>query len=270
MAESGVLAQVGTWDVGHVSAAVVDADGIVETFGDVDRPYPLASVTKLLFALAVLVAHEERSVLLDDPAGPPGATVRHLLSHASGLPFDGGVPLAPPGISRIYSNRGYEILGEVLLERTEIPAAQYFAEAVTRPLGMAATALHGSPAYSATSSVADLARMARELIAPATILAPTTVAEARTVQFPGLRGVVPGYGLQATNDWGLGAEIRDTKDPHWTGTRNSPATFGHFGRAGTFIWVDPVAGRALVCLTDREFGDWARETWPRLSDTVLG
>ena len=104
----------------------------------------------------------------------------------------------------------------------------------------------------------------------ATILAPTTVAEARTVQFPGLRGVVPGYGLQATNDWGLGAEIRDTKDPHWTGTRNSPATFGHFGRAGTFIWVDPVAGRALVCLTDREFGDWARETWPRLSDTVLG
>ena len=71
------------------------------------------------------------------------------------------------------------------------------------------------------------------------------------------------------NDWGLGFELRDGKSPHWTGSRNSAQTFGHFGRAGTFLWVDPVAGVALGCLTTLEFGDWAKEAWPRLSDAVL-
>ena len=64
-------------------------------------------------------------------------------------------------------------------------------------------------------------------------------------------------------------EIRDGKTPHWTGTRNSPATFGHFGGSGTFLWVDPALDRSLVCLTDREYGPWALETWPPFSDVVL-
>ena len=84
-----------------------------------------------------------------------------------------------------------------------------------------------------------------------------------TVQFPGLDGVLPGFGKQTPNDWGLGFELRDAKSPHWTGARNSPRTFGHFGRSGTFLWVDPDAGVALACLTDRNFGDWAKEAWPR-------
>jgi CubicO group peptidase (beta-lactamase class C family) len=71
------------------------------------------------------------------------------------------------------------------------------------------------------------------------------------------------------NDWGLGFELRDGKSPHWTGTRNSPRTFGHFGGSGTFLWVDPDAGIALACLTDLDFGDWAKDAWPRLSDQVL-
>jgi CubicO group peptidase (beta-lactamase class C family) len=80
---------------------------------------------------------------------------------------------------------------------------------------------------------------------------------------------VPGFGRQTPNDWGLGLELRDAKRPHWTGTRNSPRTYGHFGRSGTFLWVDPVANIALACLSDREFGDWAKEAWPRLSDAVV-
>ena len=95
------------------------------------------------------------------------------------------------------------------------------------------------------------------------------VAEATTVQFPGLRGVLPGFGLQDPNDWGLGFEIRGTKRPHWTGSGNSPATVGHFGRSGTFLWVDPVAGLAVACLTDRPFGAWAGEAWPVISDAIL-
>ena len=89
------------------------------------------------------------------------------------------------------------------------------------------------------------------------------------MQFPGLVGVLPGFGRQDPNDWGLGLELRDAKSPHWTGTQNSPRAFGHFGRSGTFLWVDPAAGIALACLTDLDFGDWARAGWPWLSDAVL-
>jgi hypothetical protein len=35
------------------------------------------------------------------------------------------------------------------------------------------------------------------------------------------------------------------------------------------LWIDPVAGVGLVALTDRAFGDWAREGWPALADAVL-
>ena len=71
------------------------------------------------------------------------------------------------------------------------------------------------------------------------------------------------------NDWGLGFELRDAKAPHWTGTRNSARTFGHFGGSGSFLWVDPDAGIVLACLCDLDFGPWALEAWPRLSDDVL-
>jgi CubicO group peptidase (beta-lactamase class C family) len=53
------------------------------------------------------------------------------------------------------------------------------------------------------------------------------------------------------------------------GGRVSRRAFGHFGGSGTFLWVDPVAGVACGCLTDLEFGSWALDAWPRLSDAVL-
>ena len=89
------------------------------------------------------------------------------------------------------------------------------------------------------------------------------------MQFPGLGGILPGFGRQTPNDWGLGLEMRDAKAPHWTGSRNAPETIGHFGRSGTFLWVDPVAGIALGCLTDLAFGQWAVEAWPPFADAVL-
>ena len=67
----------------------------------------------------------------------------------------------------------------------------------------------------------------------------------------------------------LGFEIRNGKQPHWTGTNSSPRTFGHFGQSGTFLWVDPEAGAACVTLTDRDFGPWAAEAWPAFTDAAL-
>jgi CubicO group peptidase (beta-lactamase class C family) len=226
--------------------------------------FAFASVTKLATAVAVLVAAEEGLVDLDEPAGPPGATLRHLLAHASGLPFDVGPPLSPPGRRRVYSNYGFEVAAGLVAERAEMSFGDYF-HAVWAG---SAIVLHGSPAWGASGTIGGLGAVARELLDPIRIDR-ETLDEASTVQFPGLVGVLPGFGRQDPNDWGLGVEIRDAKTPHWTGSRNSPRTFGHFGRSGTFLWVDPDVGLALACLTDLPFGDWAAEAWPRLADDVV-
>jgi len=256
------LRQVDSWPCEHVAVA---ASGRVEdAYGELDRRFAWASVTKLATSVAVLVAAEEGLVDLDEPAGPPGATVRHLLAHASGLPFDEGPPIAPPGRRRVYSNYGIDLAAAFVGERAEMPFPEYF-HAVWSTTGIA---LEGPPAAGATGTIDDLRALAAELLAPARI-ARETLEEAASVQFPGLDGVLPGFGRQSPNDWGLGFELRDAKSPHWTGAHNSPRTFGHFGSRGTFLWVDPAAGIALSCLTDRDFGAWAAEAWPRLADAVL-
>lgn len=257
------------WPVDHVGAAVVAADGtVLADAGDTDREFGLASVTKLLSAYAVLVAVEEGAVDWDDAAGPEGATVRHLIAHASGLAFDSDTVQAAPGERRIYSNTGFAVLARTVADATGIDFAEYLHQAVCEPLGLAHTRLEGSAGAGAVSTADDLARFAAELQAPQ-LLDPRTVAEATSVAFPGLDGLLPGYGRQRPNDWGLGFEIRDDKSPHWTGERSSIRTFGHFGQSGTFLWVDPEARAAAVVLTDRDFGPWAVEAWPRWTDGVL-
>jgi len=266
----GALDPVGSWPVGAAAAAVVGPDGtVLETYGDQDKVFPLASVTKPLVALSVLVAVEEGALGLDDPAGPEGSTVRHLLAHASGLAPDKDLVVAKPGTRRIYSNAGFDLLGDHLAAVTGLGCADYLHQALAEPLGLTGTALVGPPHAGGESTVGDLALVTAELVRPGRLLHPSTVAALATVQFPGLSGVVPGYGRQQDNDWGLGLEIRDAKSPHWTGRGNHPSTYGHFGRSGTFLWVDPVARLGLVVLTDTEFEQWAKDAWPPLADAVL-
>lgn len=261
------LALIDDWPVERVAVAVVGESGIVAHRGSLDSPFELASVTKLLSAHAVLVAVEEGTLALDQPAGPAGSTIRHLLAHASGLSPEGR-ELAPPGTRRIYANAGYDVLGIELARHAGMDFAAYLSEAVLGPLSMTGTELRGSPAFAGVGTVGDLARYAAELLSP-TLLAAETATEAHSVQFPGLAGVLPGYGRQDPNDWGLGPELRTTKAPHWTAPTSTPSTFGHFGASGTFLWVDPGPGIAVVCLTDRSFGEWALDRWPALSAAVL-
>jgi CubicO group peptidase (beta-lactamase class C family) len=218
----------------------------------------------------VLVAVEEGVVDLDEPAGPPGSTVRHLLAHASGLTFEGREPISEPGLRRIYSNFGFELLAEHVEAAAEMAFGEYLTRAVLEPLELECE-LRGSPASGLYGTLLDLLDFAHELLVP-TLVAPETLTEATTVAFPGLPGVLPEFGRMDPNDWGLGVEIRDHKSPHWTGSRNSPATFGHYGGAGTFLWVDPEAELALACLTDRQVvgpDPWIKDAWPRFSDAVL-
>lgn len=261
------LAQIDSWDVEFAAAGVSTAETVVATHGDARRAVRLASVSKPVTALAVLVAAEEGVVDLDEPAGPPGSTVRHLLAHASGLPFDGTVPIAPPGRRRIYSNEGFAVLGAHLERRAEMPFAEYVAMAVVHPLGLGLDP-SGHPGAGMHASLDDVLALGRELLAPR-LIAAETLAEMTTVQFPGLDGVLPDYGRFSPLDWGLGVELKDGKQGHWTGTLTSSETFGHFGGSGTFLWVDPTRGLACACLTTRPFGDWAKAAWPALSDAVV-
>jgi CubicO group peptidase (beta-lactamase class C family) len=260
------LDAVAAWPVPSAAAAVTNATGTLASTGPPDA-YPWASITKLLTALVVLTAVDRGEAGLDEPAGPPGATLRHLLAHASGLGPDGDAVLGPPGRRRIYSNRGIELAADLVAERTGTGFPQLLQARVLGPLGMTGTTLDGSPAHGAHGPVRDLARLGRELLAPT--LVPGLMPDATRPVFPGLTGVLPGYGRQDPNDWGLGFEIRDGKSPHWTGARNSPATFGHFGQSGSFLWVDPALGLACATLADRPFGDWAVQAWPALSDAVI-
>ena len=256
---------------GTVTGSPVTDIGVLHEAGDVDEIFPLASVTKPIVAWSALVAVDRGLLDLDAPAGAPapdGATIGHLLSHSSGIAADSDERLASPGTRRIYSNRGIEILGQWLQEATGTPLETWVETTVLEPLGMASVLIPGSPAHSGEGSARDLSLFARELAAPR--LVSSALAErARTPVLPGLDGILPGYGRQAPNPFGLGVEVRGNKSPHWTGKGNSPRTFGHFGQSGSFIWVDPVAGRQAVFLGAEPFGPVHRRTWPALGDQIL-
>ncbi|HEX4747382.1 MAG TPA: serine hydrolase domain-containing protein [Gaiellaceae bacterium] len=260
------LRQIDGWPVDFAAAGVVDRSGQASTHGDAERSVRLASLSKPVAALATLIAAEEGVVDLDEPAGPPGATVRHLLAHTSGLPFDGVEPIARPGHRRIYSNSGFTVLADQVAARAEMPFADYVRAAVCEPLQLGLDP-SGDPGSGMHASLADVLAIGHELLSPR-LVAEETRDEMTSVQFPGLSGVLPDHGRFDPLDWGLGVQF-NTRPPTWMGSRTSAAAFGHFGGSGTFLWVDPEVGVACAALTTREFGTWAKEAWPRLSDAVL-
>jgi len=271
------------WPVRRGGAAVVTPEGAEEHWVEGTDPaleLPLASVTKLLTTMAALIAVQAGHVDLDQRVDREGATVRHLLAHASGLPQNPGQGRRrPPGERRIYSNVGFRLLAEVVADAVGTSFEGWLASAVLDPLGLRATRLaerggiEADPAAGGVSSLADLVRLARCLLERgAPVVGLELFAEATRVQFPGLAGLVPGVGRFDPCDWGLGFELRDDKRPHWMGERRSAAAFGHFGSSGCFLWVDPLSDLAAVGFTDRDFDDqrWAMATWPAWSDRLPG
>ncbi len=267
---AGVLDPIATWPVGSASALVIHGGSVVARYGDTTSQFELASISKLLTAVAVLVAVEEESVHLDDHVrgAPDGSTLRDLLDHSSGLAPDEPKAMSPVGERRIYSNMGYELAARHVEAHTGIGFATYLHEAVCQPAGMGATKLVGSPAHGAVSTADDLGSFVTTLLGNQ-ILSANGVALFSTPSRPSVAGVLPGYGRQDPNPWGVGAEIRAAKSPHWTSSVNHETTWGHFGRAGTFVWVDPSRDLTTICLTDTTFGEWALERWPQLSTDIL-
>ena len=243
---------------------------IVALRGDPEASFRFASVSKLLVATAALVAYEEGTVDLDEPAGPPGSSLRHLLAHASGLATDKPESVAPPGTRRIYSNAGIEAVADHLEARLGRPWSALVSETVLGPAGLGQTTVSQdlSAAWGAVGSLNDLLALGTELLVP-TVLLESTLELATEVAFPGLPGVVPGVGRYEDCAWGLGFEVKGHKRPHWTATGASVRTFGHFGQSGAFLWVDPEAGVAAAVGGGAKFGPWALRCWPAFSDAVL-
>jgi CubicO group peptidase (beta-lactamase class C family) len=270
------------WPVGRAGVAVVSPSGVETSFlGGVDGGdrFQVASVTKLMTSLAALAAVSSGRIELDQPVpeAGEGVTVRHLLAHAAGFPFEPPGRQRPPAQRRIYSNIGFRVLAEAVADAAGTTFATWLSTSVLDPLEMSATRLvhrrgiDGDPAAGAASTLDDLVRLARCLLERgAPVIDPDLFAEATTVQFPGLAGLVPGVGRFDPCDWGLGFELHDGKRPHWMGDRRSPSAFGHFGASGCFLWVDPDATLAAAAVTDRPFDDskWAMATWPAWSDRL--
>lgn len=264
---TNALRSIDDWNARFSTAVVSSGTGILATHGDTHKVVRVASLTKLVTAWTVLIAVEEGAVSLSDPLGPPGATVAHLLCHAGGWDFDTTTVLARPGTKRIYSNTGYDALATHVGSATSIRFTDYMAEAVLAPLGMTASELRGSAARELHSNAADMTRFVAELRQPR-LLDPSTATMALHVQFPGLAGVLPGWGRHNPCDWGYGPELRGTKSPHWSGSTAASDTLGHFGGTGCFLWLDPGSGLGCVALSDRPFGDWSVRLWPGFSDRV--
>ena len=250
------------------SLAVIHHGQVIHHSGDLSRLYWLASVTKVIATRAALVAVDRGMLSLDQPVGLPGATVRHLLAHASGMEADHEKQIVPAGKRRIYSNAGIELLGRLVEQATATDLPAWIEETVLDPLGMSSTYITGSPAHSGKGTVEDLVALAQELLHPRLVSA-SLDRQATTSVFPDLKGILPGYGRQDPNTWGLGVEIRSTKSPHWTAPEASPETFGHFGMSGSFIWVDRPRDAAAVFLGAENFGEWHHDHWATLNHQIL-
>ena len=270
------------WPVGRAGVAVVSPSGVeTASLGGVagDDEFAVASVTKLMTSLAALAAVGSGRIDLDEPVAGAGegVTLRHLLAHAGGFPFEPPGRARPPGQRRIYSNVGFRVLAEAVADAVGMTFASWLSTSVLDPLEMPATRLgrrreiDGDPAAGAVSTLDDLVRLARCLLdRGAPVVGPDLFAEATTVQFPAWPAWSPASAASTPATGASASTSATASGPRWMGDRRSPSAFGHFGASGCFLWVDPDAALAATAVTDRAFEDnkWAMATWPAWSDRL--
>ena len=254
------------WPAGAAAALVRLDAGRVEVrarAGDLDEPRAWASVSKLAVALAVGVEQDWGLHEFTEVVGPQGATIAHLLSHSAGLGLEEGDPRAPLATRRVYSNYGVDHAVAAVVGTAD-PAA-WLDERVFRPLGMERTRLEGRPAAGVVGPTADLVTLAVAWLRPEVVSVPTRDRLA-TPYLPDLVGVVPGFGRFSPCPWGLGPEVRGTKE-HWMGDW-PPESFGHFGQSGSLVLVNVAERLGVVATSPEPFGPWAVALWPAWTSEV--
>ena len=170
-----------------------------------DTPFPIASVTKSFTAMAILKLRDEGKLDLDGPASryypplaklayvtrdAPPVTLRHLLTHTSGMPednpwadvtenltdanlaamLDGGAMSRAPGVHFEYANTGYAVLGRVIERVSGTSTREYIRRAILEPLGMTQGGWEAGDLRAGTVAVGYRGREgSRDIDAPAVV-----------------------------------------------------------------------------------------------------
>ncbi|MFG1806369.1 serine hydrolase domain-containing protein [Streptomyces sp. NPDC049040] len=244
--------------------------------------FDLASLTKLFTAVAAVQQVEagaldpDRPITAYVPGLVPGITLRHLLTHTSGLrpelplydlPGPGEraaalaaeQPLTPPGERRCYSDLNL-LLTQTLLEQvTGRPLDRLVADGITTPLGMAATRFAPPPSWlPRIAATEDQRRPWGKLdrgMVHGTVHDENAYAMGGVAGHAGLFSTAWDLAVFATALLdgtlplldGLGFE---TDQPWFMGELAGRGTFGHTGFTGTSLVIDPATGSYLVLLAN--------------------
>jgi CubicO group peptidase (beta-lactamase class C family) len=306
-----------------VDLLAVGRDGAGEPLRG-DSLLPVASITKLATALAVLRLVDRGKLGLDDPlsrhapeaaASDPGITLRRLLSHTAGLPIDlpsgaapydrsltwrklaaaclATAPRQPPNRRVGYSNLGVALLAVAVERATDREFPDACADLVTGPLGIEAYLGAEPPRPVAHVAGVDGRHVGtdlepfnspfwRSLALPyggmvttaagalALVQAFRDVPHALVDQTGALAGGLFWPVVWERCPWGLGAELRGQKQPHWAPASAAPSSFGHTGASGCLAWADPEKGIAWSLLAPRTMNNgWMTTACPAVGELIL-
>lgn len=231
-----------------------------------DTVFLVASLTKVATATAVMMLIEGGQLegldqllcsVLPDCRGPMRSiTIRHLLTHTSGLPDEfpdntalrrAGAPLSdfaarilavapqhqllyPPGTDIAYQSTGVCLLGAVVEAASGVPLTQFLREKVFEPLGMTDTTLGERDARQQGAYGAR-----REA---ATVLAEQT-------DFMALNGVVAGAESDDSN-WNWNSDFWRGLGAPWGGLLTSVSDMNRFCQLFVNGGVDSLSGIRLL------------------------
>ncbi len=305
-----------------------------------DTMFCIASMTKPVTATAVMILQDEGKLSIDDPVskivpafsevalrdGKPKqvVTLRHCLTHTAGLSGsqqnEGSLretveklarrPLDfEPGTKWQYSP-GLSVCGRVVEVVSGKPFDQFLAERIFRPLQMADTTFHPSPAQQKRlarlyqpgeggkslvptthwlnhvspdkspnpsgglfSTAGDMARFYQMILNGGELNGQRIVSAAAVREMTKIQTGELGTGFTDGNAWGLGWGL--VRQPQGVTAMLSPGTFGHGGAFGTQGWVDPQRQMIFVLMIQRTgFGNGdasdVRRTLQQLAVQAVG
>ncbi|BDU72839.1 exo-beta-N-acetylmuramidase NamZ domain-containing protein [Mesoterricola silvestris] len=263
-----------------------------------DTVFDVASLTKVVATLpCVMVLVERGKIDLEAPVraylpefAGAGVTVRHLLTHTSGLIPDlalteawsgygegirracACVPDPPPGREFRYSDVNFILLGEIVRRVSGMPLDAFAAREVFGPLGMASTTFRPDPARVAPTERDEHGVMLRGVVHDPTArrmggcaghagLFSTAGDLARYARFllkggsvlrPATLALMRSVQTPASvyERRGLGWDL-DSSFSRPRGALFGLGSYGHTGFTGTALWIDPASDTFYVLLTTR-------------------
>ena len=270
--------------------------------------WDLASLTKVVATTPALMLLVERGkVVLDTPVvryvpvfnspGTGSITVRHLLTHTSGLratlPLKDApdsatalsmvlttVPVATPGSRMVYSDLNAILLGEIVRRVSGAPLDVFVTREVYTPLGLdeqlmfrppkklerriAPTGLWHGHAIAGIVNDPNAAKLGG--VSGHAGLFATATALARYAQFMLNEGATPGDREGQIIKKETVRQFTQIAVPATSsaGALFGPHSYGHTGWTGTSLWIDPDRDVFVLLLTNRAFDPRTRRSFTKL------